>query len=81
MKVHLFGKFADCAERSVELAMGEGEVTVGQVRAALGAKYPQLRDELVSSRVKAAVGDVIVGEDERLAPDSVIDFFPPVSGG
>lgn len=56
--------------------------TVVQLRAALRAQGAQAQELLSSARgVRAAVNQVLAGEDAAVAPGDEVAFFPPVTGG
>jgi molybdopterin converting factor small subunit len=80
MKIGFFGRLRDSLGDEREVAAEEGE-TVGRLRIRLAGLYPEAARDLLSPRVRACVGDTIVGEDFRLGGQERIEFFPPLSGG
>jgi len=79
MRVTFYGKLADRLKRTVDI---DGPArTVGEVRARLAERFPDSRDDLLAPSLKACIKDLIVGNDHPVARDTLIEFFPPVSGG
>lgn len=80
MKIGFFGRLRDSLgdEREVPLESGE---TVAQLRIRLAGLHPGAAQDLLSPRVRAFVGDEIVGEDFLLAGQDRVEFLPPLSGG
>lgn len=59
-----------------------GASTVAQLRAALRAQNARAHALLDPARgVRAAVNQVLTGEDAVVAPGDEVAFFPPVTGG
>jgi molybdopterin converting factor small subunit len=78
LRIRLYGRLGDAlgAETQVEAPAG---CTVADVRRLLGAGHSTATEALARSR--ACVGDRMVGDDQRLSGEDVIEFLPPVSGG
>jgi sulfur-carrier protein len=74
---------------SIRELIGRGEesvqtaaVSVGQLRDELIARGGAYSEALSRKRVlRCAVNQVMVGDDEPLAEQAEIAFFPPVTGG
>jgi molybdopterin converting factor small subunit len=79
MNVRLYGRLADLLGEQVQLDLAG--CSVGKVRTAMAERHPAARAEILSQRVRACVGDMIVGEEHVVSEADVIEFFPPVSGG
>ena len=80
MKIGFFGKLRDALGDECELAAEEGE-TVARLRIRLAGLHPEAARDLLSPRVRACVGDAIVGEDFALRGHERIELLPPLSGG
>jgi len=65
-----------CGGERIELPPGVS--TVGALRAALGARHPEL---LGAKNLRAAVNQKMVGMDAPVADGDEVAFFPPVTGG
>jgi molybdopterin converting factor small subunit len=79
--VSLFGKLGDLIGREVSLDLPHPAPTVGEVRKALADAYPRAASDLLSPRVRACVGDIMVDDRHPLAPGDEVSLLPPVSGG
>lgn len=81
MDVLFYGRLADIIGRELQLEVADTGCSIGDLRALIAARHPASHEDILSSRVRACVGDSIVSDDHLVkAPDSV-EFFPPVSGG
>ena len=80
MKIGFFGRLRDTLGDEREVAAEAGE-TVARLRIRLAALHPEAARDLLSPRVRACVGDAIVGEDFPLGGQERIEFLPPLSGG
>jgi molybdopterin converting factor small subunit len=80
MRIRFFGKLRDSLGDEREVAAEEGE-TVARLRIRLAGLHPLAARDLLSPRVRACVGDSIVGEDFLLRGHERIEFLPPLSGG
>jgi molybdopterin converting factor small subunit len=80
MRIGYYGKLRGALGDSEELAVEQGE-TVSALRRRLAALHPVVASDLLSPRVRACVGDSIVGEDFCLDGHDGIEFLPPLSGG
>lgn len=80
MRIGFFGRLRDSLgdEREVPL---ESAGTVAHLRIQLARLYPGAARDLLDPRVRACVGDQIVGEEFLLAGQECVDFLPPLSGG
>lgn len=81
MDVRFYGRLADIIGRVARFDVAEHGCSLGEIRARIAADYPEARDQILSSRVRACVGDTIVADDHRLRASDAVEFFPPVSGG
>ena len=80
MRISLYGKLGEVIGREISLDE-PGERTVVELRRVLADAYPGLARDLLSSRVRACVNDVIVGDDHLMRPTDDVALLPPVSGG
>ena len=80
MKIGFFGRLRDSLGDECEVPAAKGE-TVAQLRIRLAGLHPDAAGDLLSPRVRACVGDEMVGEDFRLAGQERVEFLPPLSGG
>ena len=80
MIIGFFGKLRDSLGDEREVAAEAGE-TVAKLRIRLAGLHPRAARDLLSPRVRACVGDAIVGEDFLLGGQERIEFLPPLSGG
>lgn len=80
MRVFFYGKLASALghERDVPI---DGPCSVGGLRRHLVATYPDVADVLQEKRVKALVGETVVGDDYALSTQDEVEFLAPVSGG
>ena len=81
MNVRLYGRLADMLGKQVLLDLAQSSCSVGQLRAAIAERHPPAGPEIMSQRVRACVGDTLVGEDHLVTAGQTVEFFPPVSGG
>jgi molybdopterin converting factor small subunit len=79
MNVRLYGRLADLLGEQVRVDVVG--CSVGQLRTALAERHPAARAEILSRRVRACIGDRIVGEEHVVGAGDEVEFFPPVSGG
>ena len=77
MRVAYFGRLAEAAGTRSE-TVAAGPATVGELRAMLAGRVDGIGDV---AKVRALVGDVIVGEDFAIGGVAEVGFLPPVSGG
>jgi molybdopterin converting factor small subunit len=80
MRIGYFGKLRDSLGEEGEVAAEAGE-TVARLRTRLAGLHPEAAGDLLSPRVRACVGDTIVGEEFRIDGQDRIEFLPPLSGG
>lgn len=79
MQVLFFGKLADRIGRSVDVPADRA--TVGGLREALAARFPEVRADLMKPSLRACVGDELVPDEFALDGVGRVEFFPPLSGG
>jgi molybdopterin converting factor small subunit len=80
MKIGFFGRLRDVLGDEREVAAEAGE-TVARLRIRLAGLWPEAAGDLLSPRVRACVGDTMVGEDFVAGGHERIEFLPPLSGG
>lgn len=80
MKVFFYGKLASAISPQLDVVM-ESPCSVGALRRHLVATYPDVADALSDERVKALVGETLVGDDHALSTQAEVEFLAPVSGG
>jgi molybdopterin converting factor small subunit len=80
MRIHFYGGIGDRLGRSVEFDLPDDAATVGDLRRLLSRAYPDAAGE-IASRLRACVGDEIVGEAYELSRADTVEFLPPLSGG
>ena len=79
VRVRLFAGLRDLAKQGdLDVPWREG-LTVGQVRAELVRRLPNLAPLLDRSR--AVVGDDLVANEVVVPDEAEVAFLPPVSGG
>ncbi|WP_205480074.1 MoaD/ThiS family protein [Sphingomonas arenae] len=81
MDVRLYGRLADMLGRELRLEVPGADCSVAEVRSRIAEEHPQSREHILSSRVRACVGDTLVSDTHRLKTSEALEFFPPVSGG
>jgi len=81
VKVLLFGKLGDVIGRELSFEPSQPVSTVGDLRQALAAAYPDAASDLQSPRVRACVNDLMVDDHHPLAVGDDVALLPPVSGG
>lgn len=79
MRIHFYGRLADSLGEAVEMDLA-APCTIGELRQRLAAELPQA-DAALSGRVRACVGDRLVGDSHAVGPDDRVEFLAPVSGG
>jgi len=80
MRVFFYGKLASALGPRLDVPL-EGPCSVAGLRRHLVATYPQVADALEDRRVRAIVGDTVVGDDHALGAQDEVEFLAPVSGG
>ena len=80
MKVLFYGRLASAIAPQLDVPI-EVPCSVAGLRRHLVAAFPDVADALRDVRVKAIVGDTIVGDDHALGTRDVVEFLAPVSGG
>jgi len=81
MNVRLYGQLTTVLGEEVRLELADAPCSIGELRAALAERHPEVAGDILSPRVRACVGDTIVGEDYVLDGADTVEFLPPVSGG
>ena len=81
VNVRLYGRLGDLLGEEVRLELAGGACSIGHLRAALAERYPAARADILGPRVRACVGDTIVGEDQLVQAGDTVELLPPVSGG
>ena len=80
MKVFFYGKLASAIGPQLEVACA-APCSVASLRRQLMATYPEVAEALQDGRVKAIVGETVVGDDYKLGEKDEVEFLAPVSGG
>ena len=80
MKILFYGRLGEAIGREIDFDPGTAQ-TVGALKEALVAAWPEHAAELLSERSKTVIADAFVHDDASLAGISHIEFLPPVSGG
>lgn len=80
MKVFFYGKLASAIGPRLDVPI-DMPCSVGSLRRHLVATYPDVAEALQDKRVKAIVGETIVGDDHALGTQDDVEFLAPVSGG
>lgn len=80
MKVFFYGRLASAIGPQLDVTV-ESPCSVGSLRRHLVATYPDVAEALRDNRVKALVGETLVGDDHALAVHDEVEFLAPVSGG
>jgi len=81
MQVHFFGRLADHAGRTVEVAVPPEGCRLDALRGLIAAEHPALGAALERPGVRACVGRDFLGGEQQVDPARPIEFWPPVSGG
>lgn len=76
--IRFFGRFAEQAGQELSFEMPEDGLFISDLRAQLAERFGP---ELLDPRVRAAVGDVIVGDERKVRPGEQVDILAPLSGG
>lgn len=80
MKIKFYGGLGDRLGREIDVSLADETRTVAGLRTLLARLHPGAARDL-QGRSRACIGETIVGDDQRLADDDVVEFFPPLSGG
>jgi molybdopterin converting factor small subunit len=80
MKVLFYGKLASAIGPRLDVPVS-APTSVAGLRRHLIAAYPQIAEALQDRRVRAVVGDNVVGDDHALGTQDEVEFLAPVSGG
>jgi molybdopterin converting factor small subunit len=81
VKILFYGRLGEMVGREVEVEAQRDCATVADLRQILARLYPHASDDLTSPRLRASVGDRIVGDEFSLGRRTTVEFFPPLSGG
>ena len=79
-RVVLYGRLAEILGREIEISV-EAPCTVAGLRARIAADHCDAAGPLADGRVRACVGNLVVGNDHPVGPSDEVDFLAPVSGG
>lgn len=79
VRVRLFARARDLAGADVVTVEMPDGARVGELRPALGARFPRLASLLEHSAL--AVADEFADDSTALAADTEVALLPPVSGG
>lgn len=80
MKVGFYGRLAEAIAPEIELET-RNDCSIAELRDRLAEEYPQAARTLGSSRSRACVDGVMVGDDHVIRPADRVEFLPPVAGG
>lgn len=80
MRIFFYGRLASALGPQVDVPI-ETPCSVGGLRRHLVATYPEVANALRDNRVRALVGETIVGDDHPLDASDEVEFLAPVSGG
>lgn len=81
MDVRLYGRLADILGRELRVEVPGASCSVADLRSQIAEDHPQSREHILSSQVRACVGDTLVPDTYRVNTSEAVEFFPPVSGG
>lgn len=76
----LHGRLADVLGRRFEIH-APAQSTIADLRQRIAVARPAAAEAILSPRVRACVGDMIVPDRFCPGPGETIEFLPPVSGG
>lgn len=68
----------DCEQQELEWCEG---LTLAVLRQQLMAKGERWQEVLGAGNIVAAVDQVVAGDEQAIADNSEVAFFPPVTGG
>jgi molybdopterin converting factor small subunit len=80
MRILFYGRLAEVMGRELELS-AQQRCSIAELRERIAAERPEAAEPMLNKRVRACIGDAIVGENHIVAPGEHVEFFPPVSGG
>ena len=80
MRVSFYGKLASAIGAQLDVPI-DGPCSVGGLRRHLVDTYPDVADALQDKRVKALIGETVVGDDYTISTHDEVEFLAPVSGG
>lgn len=78
ISIHFYGRLAEQAGQELSFEVPEDGLAIRDLRAQLAERFGP---DLLDPRVRAAVGDVIVGDDRTIRPGEQVDILAPLSGG
>lgn len=78
LKVQFYGRLAEAIGSELDIS---GSCSVAALRESLSRDHPAAEATLRSSRSRVCVGDTFVADDFVIAPEAIVEFLPPVSGG
>lgn len=80
MNVLFYGRLRERAGAQIDVHVEEG-CSVRDLRSVIANAHPSIREDMLSTRVRACVEDMVVPEDYRVSSGQTVEFIPPVSGG
>ena len=80
MKVLFYGKLSSALGPRLDVPIS-APCSVAALRRHLIAAYPHVAVALQDRRVKAVIGETVVGDDHALGTQDEVEFLAPVSGG
>lgn len=81
MDVFFYGRLADRVGRQVSVDIPSDGCSVAELRKLIAKGHPEAGRDILVSRVRACVDDVVAAEAQLIRPGQSVEFFPPVSGG
>ena len=79
-RVVLYGRLAEILGREIDVAV-EVPCSVAALRARIAADHRDAAGPLADRRVRACVGNLVVGDDHPVGPSEEVELLAPVSGG
>ena len=79
-RVVLYGRLAQIPGREIEVAV-EAPCTVAALRARIAADHRDAAGPLADGRVRACLGNLVVGDDHPVGPSDEVELLAPLSGG
>jgi len=80
MRIVCYGKLRDVLGEEGEISPEPAESVAG-LRDRLARLHPHAAADLLNTRTRACVDDMIVGEDFVVSGHDTVEFLPPLSGG
>lgn len=81
MTITMYGKLGELIARELAWEVPREGISVALLRQALADRHPGAREDLLSPRLRACVGDAVVSDAHRVADGDAVELLPPVSGG